>query len=200
MKKMETAQKIKAYFEKQAQWKEGLEQLRAAVKDLGFKEEVKWGMPTYTMDGKNLIGLCGFKNHFGIWFFQGVFLTDPLKILVNAQEGKTKGMRNAKFFNISELDVGALKPYFLETIKNHKEGKKVEITRKSKVLEMPDVLAKALQEKGQKEFDQFSVSKQNEFKEYILTAKREATKLSRLEKIIPMIMNGVGLNDKYKKS
>jgi uncharacterized protein YdeI (YjbR/CyaY-like superfamily) len=195
---MDTTEKIAAYFDKQAKWKEGLELLRSNILELGFKEEVKWGMPTYTMDGKNLIGLIGFKHNFGIWFFQGVFLSDPLNLLVNAQEGKTKGMRNVKFLDVSEVDIEALMPYFKETIKNHKEGKKIEVSRSSKPLEMPELLKSALEEKGMKAFSELSNSKQNEFKEYILTAKREATKLSRLEKIIPMILNGIGLNDKYK--
>lgn len=195
---MDNAEKITTYFEKQAQWKDGLELLRSNILKLGFKEDVKWGMPTYAIDGKNLIGLIGFKHNFGIWFFQGVFLSDPLKLLVNAQEGKTKGMRNLKFTDASQIDIEALIPYFEETIKNHKAGKRIEVTRNAKSLEMPELLKSALEKKGMKEFNNLSNSKQNEYKEYILTAKREATKISRLEKIIPMILNGIGLNDKYK--
>jgi len=195
---MDTSEKITTYFNKQAQWKDGLELLRNKIKELGLKEEVKWGMPTYTRDGKNLIGLCGFKHHFGIWFFQGVFLSDPFRLLVNAQEGKTKGMRSIKFTDVSQVDIKVLSSYFKETIKNHKEGKKIEVTRSSKQLEMPDLLKSALEKKGKKAFSALSNSKQNEYKEYILTAKREATKLSRLEKIIPMIVKGIGLNDIYK--
>ena len=195
---METAEKVKAYIEKEAKWKDGLELLRSNILKLGLKEEVKWGMPTYTMDGKNLIGLCGFKHHFGMWFFQGVFLSDPLKLLVNAQEGKTKGMRSVRFSDVSQVDIEALLPYFKETIKNHKEGKKIEVTRSSKKVEMPGLLKSALEKRGMDAFDNLSTSKQNEYKEYILTAKREATKLSRLEKILPMILAGAGLNDKYK--
>lgn len=190
--------RIKAYFEKQVKWKEGLELLRHELILLGFKEEVKWGMPTYTIGGKNLIGLSGFKNHFGIWFFQGVFLSDPLNILENAQEGRTKGMRHVKFYDISAVDIDVLKSYFLETIENHKAGKKVEIKRKSKKIEMHDSFKNALKHRGMQEFLSLSVSKQNEFIEYINNAKREATKQTRLEKIIPMILKGIGLNDKYK--
>ena len=107
-------------------------------------------------------------------------------------------MRNLKFTDASQIDIEALIPYFKETIKNHKAGKKIEVTRNAKSLEMPALLDSALKKKGMKEFNNLSNSKQNEYKEYILTAKREATKLSRLEKIIPMILNGIGLNDKYK--
>lgn len=195
---MENPKKIEAYFESQAKWKQGFDIIRKALAELGYKEEVKWGMPTYTLDGKNLIGLTGFKNHFGIWFHQGVFLSDPLNLLVNAQEGKTKGMRHIKFSDSSEVDMDALRPYLLETIKNHKEGKVVKITRKSSPLKMPQILADALQGKNREAFEKLSTSKQNEYIEYVVTAKREPTKKSRIEKIIPMIINGIGLNDKYK--
>ncbi len=195
---MEASEKLDAYFEKQVKWKDGLSALRNVLKEMEYKEEVKWGMPTYTLDGKNLIGLTGFKNHFGIWFHQGVFLSDPLNLLTNAQEGKTKGMRHIKFYDSKEVDIEALRPYLLETIKNHKEGKVIKVTRKTNKYEMPDLLKNALEKSGKEAFEKLSPSKQNEYIEYIVTAKRETTKNSRIEKIIPMIMRGEGLNDKYK--
>jgi len=198
---MSDSNKIETYFAKQIKWEEGLQSLRNAVLDLEFKEEVKWGMPTYTIDGKNLIGLTGFKNHFGVWFHQGVFLSDPLNLLVNAQEGKTKGMRHIKYYDSSEVNLDDLNPYLIETIKNHKEGKEVKSTKREKNLEMPDIMESALGKDGidgVEAFKKMSASKRNEFIEYIDTAKREATKHSRLEKIIPMILKGEGLNDKYK--
>lgn len=196
---MEAAEKIDAYIEKQVKWKEGLTLLRKALNESEFREEVKWGMPTYTIDGKNLIGLSGFKNHFGLWFFQGVFLSDPHKLLTNAQEGKTKGMRHIKFYDSSEVDLDVIKPYLDETIKNHKEGKVIKSERKKESYKMPQMLEEALKQNGMESFAKLSKSKQNEYLEYIVTAKREATKKSRIEKIVPMIQNGVGLNDMYKK-
>ena len=196
---MDKSEKIEAYFDTQDKWKEGLSKLRKAVVENGFKEDLKWGMPTYTIDNKNLIGLCGFKHHFGIWFFQGSFLSDPLNILVNAQEGKTKGMRHAKFTSSDEVDIDALLPYFAETIENHKAGKVIKVEKKGNKYAMPDVLKNAMVGEVKAGFDKMSKSKQNEFIEYIVTAKRDATKASRLEKIIPMILRGEGLNDKYKK-
>lgn len=195
---MKVSDKVKVYFEKQKKWKTALEKLQKELLTLGYTEDVKWGMPTYTMDGKNLVGLSGFKHHFGIWFFQGVFLTDPHGLLLNAQEGKTKGMRQVRFEDVDEVDVDVLRPYFLEAIKNHKEGKKIEVVRERKVLEMPSLLQDALEKQGMDQFEKMSNSKQNEYKEYIASAKRESTKLSRLDKILPMILEGKGLNDKYR--
>ncbi|MEM9549377.1 MAG: DUF1801 domain-containing protein [Bacteroidota bacterium] len=197
---MDVSEKLDAYFDKQEQWKEGLARLRKAVKAHGFKEELKWGMPTYTIDGKNLIGLSGFKKHFGIWFHQGVLLSDPLNLLTNAQEGKTKGMRHIKFYDSKEVNVETLKPYLEETVKNHTEGKTIKTERKTDKYEMPDILKSALEENNStKAFEALSPSKQNEYIEYIVTAKREATKSSRIDKILPMIQEGKGLNDKYKR-
>ena len=196
---MEKVKSIEAYFDKQEKWLDGLLRLRKALTESGLKEEVKWGMPTYTMDGKNLVGLAGFKNHFGVWFHQGSFLSDPLKLLVNAQEGKTKGMRHIKFTNSDQVDIQKLLPYITETIQNHKDGKTIKAERKTTKFEMPDILEAALKGAVKEEFDKMSKSKQNEYIEYIVTAKRDATKASRMEKIIPMILRGEGLNDKYKK-
>jgi uncharacterized protein YdeI (YjbR/CyaY-like superfamily) len=195
---MGSEEKIEAYFAKQEQWSEGLNRLRIALKELQYKEEIKWGMPTYTIEGKNLISLCGFKSHFGIWFHQGVFLTDPHHLMVNAQEGKTKGMRHIKFHDSNEVDIDVLKPYLVETIHNHREGKVITVERKTRLSKIPKELEAALKGEVKQAFEKLSASKQNDFVEYIVTAKREATKLARLEKIIPMIMQGEGLNDKYK--
>ena len=196
---MDKQEKIEAYFAKQEKWADGLSRLRKAVIESGFKEELKWGMPTYTIDGKNLIGLSGFKNHFGVWFHQGSFLSDPLKLLENAQEGKTKGMRHIKYMSSDEVNIEALQAYFDETKENHKAGKVIKVEKNVNKYEMPEILNDALVGEVKEGFDNMSKSKQNEFIEYIVTAKRDATKASRLEKIIPMILRGEGLNDKYKK-
>ena len=196
---MKDEEKLKAYFDKHAQWKEGLSVLRGELKRMGYVEEVKWGMPTYTIDGKNLIGLAGFKHHFGVWFHQGAFLSDSKNLLVNAQEGKTKGMRHIKFSSSQEVDLETIRHYFEETIQNHKEGKEVKNVKRKNNLEMPDIMKASFSQEVMEAFEKFSPSGQNEFKEYIITAKREATKMSRLEKIIPMILRGEGLNDRYKK-
>ena len=195
---MYDSDKIEAYFAKQIKWVGGLQNIRNALLELDYIEEVKWGMPTYTIDGKNLIGLSGFKNHFGVWFHQGVFLSDPLNLLVNVQEGKTKGMRHIKYYDSSEVNLDDLRPYLIETMKNHKEGKEIKFTKREKNRIMPDIMESALGKDGIEVFKKMSASKRNEYIEYIDTAKREATKHSRLEKIIPMIIKGEGLNDKYK--
>jgi len=87
------------------QWEKELKYLRGVLKKTELIETVKWGMPVYTIDNKNVIGLTGFKKFFGLWFYQGSFLSDPHKLLRNAQEGKTKGMRHMNWTDKKEVDL-----------------------------------------------------------------------------------------------
>lgn len=141
-----------------------------------------------------------FKQHFGIWFFQGVFLSDPLEVLENAQEGKTKAMRHWKFAENSSLNRAQIDAYVAEAIANTKKGLKVLPSKKSAKTKIPPELKQALEDpKLKMAFEALSPYKQRDFAEYVATAKQEATKSRRLEKILPMILEGIGLNDKYRK-
>jgi len=73
-------------------WQAELLDLRRILLSTELKETIKWGMPCYTHNGQNIVGMGGFKSYFGLWFHQGVFLSDSAKILINAQTGKTKAL------------------------------------------------------------------------------------------------------------
>lgn len=197
---MKRASSVEEYIESSSKWKDGLEELRKILLKTEFIETLKWGIPAYTINGKNVAGIAGFKDYFGIWFFNGVFLKDEDKVLMNAQEGKTKAMRQWRFKTTDQLDEKLILKYATEAIENQKLGKEIKPERKKKETiipkELEDVLKPNLDLK--KCFDALSPYKQREYCEYIMTAKRDATKLSRLDKIIPMIKEGKGLNDKYK--
>ena len=94
---MDRSEKLETYYEKEHPFKKGIAFLRELALKTKAKEDFKWSIPVYTLNGKNVFGICKFNNHFGVWFFNGVFLKDPKKVLENAQEGKTKGMRHWKF-------------------------------------------------------------------------------------------------------
>ena len=196
---MEKAEKLKNYYEKEHPFKDGINLLRSLAQETESTEGYKWNFPVYTINGKNVFGICRFKNHFGLWFFNGVFLSDPKKVLQNAQEGKTKGMRHWKFQSVDELDHNAIRDYLLESIENQKMGKEISVKKGSKA-KIPELLRVQLDNNPllKSSFDAFSPYKQKEFCEYILEAKQEKTKLKRLEKILPMIEKGVGLNDAYR--
>jgi len=120
--------------------------------------------------------------------------------LHNAQEGKTKVMLQWRFHTISEIDINLIKEYVLEAIENQKQGKEIKPIRKTKLLMIPELLQNELESNQslKENFEKFSSSKKREYASYISEAKRETTKLSRLSKIIPMILNGAGLHDKYR--
>lgn len=180
-------------------WENELEALKNILAQTELVETVKWGGPAYTINGKNVLGLGGFKNYFTIWFFNGVFLTDPKNILVNANEGVTKSLRQWRFSAMNEIDEKLILTYVNEAIANEKAGKAIKPEAKSKSFEVPEILRSALKEaKLEKAFSEFTPFKQRGFSEYISEAKQEKTKLTRIEKILPMVKDGIGLNDKYR--
>jgi len=192
---------VQTYIAGQQIHAELLNRLRKIMMWHPFEESIKWGMPTYSFDSKNLVSIGGFKKHVGIWFFQGALLSDPEKLLHNAQKGKTKAMRQLQLYTADDLNEKLLKRYLQETIENQKKGLSVKIPKKRDKVILPEALAAALKENKTtaKRFSIFPHGKQREYAEYIATAKREKTISNRLEKILPMIEQGTGLNDKYKK-
>jgi len=197
---MKRATSVEEYIESNEKWSEALNLLRKIMTSTEMVETLKWGIPTYTVNGKNVVGLGAFKNHFGAWFFNGVFLKDELGILRNAQEGKTKGMRQMNFSSIEEVDKNVVLQYVKEAIENQKLGKEVKADRSKKETIVPPELEEVFSNDPNIEarFKSLAPYKQREYCEHISSAKREATKQSRLEKCIPMIAQGIGLHDKYK--
>lgn len=184
------------------QWETALRKLHDIILQHNELEEtIKWGAPTYTFNGKIIVGLGAFKSYVGIWFFQGVFLKDESNVLMNAQVGKTKAMRQWRFNSANDISPKLVSNYIKEAIQNQREGKELKPERKgSKPLEIPQELQDTLTTNNtlERAFSNLSLSKRREYAEYISTAKRDATKQSRLEKITPMILEGIGLNDKYR--
>lgn len=195
---MNISEKVETVIAKHPKWEVELHKIRAVLQESELTEAIKWGAPAYLLDKKIVIGFMGFKNHFGIWFHQGVFLKDSAKVLINAQEGKTKAMRMWKFYEGDTVNTTLLKKYVAESIANTIAGK--EVPRAARKVATPPLLKKTLEanEALKKGFKALSAGKQKDFNEYIATAKQEKTKLKRLDKIIPMILDGKGLHDKYK--
>ncbi|SDS04735.1 Uncharacterized conserved protein YdeI, YjbR/CyaY-like superfamily, DUF1801 family [Polaribacter sp. KT25b] len=192
--------KVDEYISKKENWRKELELLRSVFSDLPVDETIKWGAPTYVFNNKNIVGLAAFKEYCGLWFFQGALLNDKHKVFINAQEGKTKAMLQWRFYNLEEINAALIKTYVLEAIENIKLGKEIKVDRSKKEIIIPDELNNKFSEKEElkSKFENFTNSKQREFCEYISSAKRENTKQTRLKKIIPLILNGTGLYDKYK--
>ena len=192
--------KVDEYIAKKPEWKSELQLLRSAFKDLPLEETIKWGAPTYVYKSKNVVGLAGFKKYCGLWFFQGALINDKYNVFINAQEGKTKAMLQWRFNSIDEIDIDKIKEYTIEAINNVDEGKEIKPKKNTKPVVIPSELETEFSTDANLKisFNKLTLSCQREYAEYITEAKRKATRLRRLEKIIPMIKNQKGLNDKYK--
>ncbi len=189
------------YVANNKDWQQSLILLRDILLSTQMTETIKWGVPVYTFEGKNIVGTAAFKSYVGLWFFQGALLKDKMKKLVNAQEGVTKALRQWRFNSVKEIEAESktIKQYLEEAILNQKQGKKIKPESK-KPLEIPKEL-NGLFKKNKKVkecFYSLSLPKQRDYCNYISEAKRETTKISRLEKIVPMILKRIGLNDKYR--
>ena len=198
---MDKKEKVTAYFAQEHPFAAGIAQLREIALSTEVEETYKWQFPTYTVSNKNVFALCKFKSHFGIWFFNGVYLSDPLGVLQNAQEGKTMAMRHWKFTELAQLNEKQVLQYMQEAIDNQKEGK-VWTAPKKKPTQgpMPPLLQDALDKDSTLKvaFHALSPYKQKEYKEHIAEAKQEKTKLKRMATILPMIKSGKGLHDRYR--
>jgi uncharacterized protein YdeI (YjbR/CyaY-like superfamily) len=185
-------------WDKINQWEVEIEILRLIIAKTELVETIKWGGLIYTYNNKNVLGIGGFKSYFGIWFHNGVFLKDEANVLVNAQEGVTKALRQWRFNSKNEINEKLILHYIAEAIQNEKEGKVHKPVKKQEIVSA--FLNQKLKENKtlDEAFKRFTPSCQREFIEYIETAKQEKTKESRMEKINLMILNNIGLNDKYK--
>jgi uncharacterized protein YdeI (YjbR/CyaY-like superfamily) len=178
---------------------EALSKLRRAVHRAPLEETIKWGAPCYTLNGKNIVGLAAFKAYVGLWFHQGALLSDPDGVLINAGEAKTKALRQWRFETAKDIRVRAVQAYVREAIALAEAGKEITPDRARPVVVPSEFEAAMARDRALKTaFEALTPGKRRDYADHINEAKREATKQSRLAKIIPMIKAGGGLHDKYR--
>lgn len=187
------------YLEKAPAWNEELKRLRDTLRATPLKEEIKWSGPCYTYKGKNIVAIGGFKSYFGLWFHQGALLKDDRNVLINAQQGKTKALRQWRMSSDKDIKPAIIKSYIKEAMFLVDQGREIKADR-SAPIDVPQELQKGMRRhKGATAaFKKLRPGLQREYAEYIATAKRDETKQNRIAKILPMIVAGVGLNDKYR--
>lgn len=191
---------VEEYLDRHEKWRGELIQLREIMLSFNLEEAIKWGSPVYCLDRKNLFGIAGFKNHFAIWFFQGAIVKDPDNVLVNAQENKTQSLRQMRFTSGAEINPEIVRKYLHENISLFRQGIEVKPSKKKELLIPEELEAEFVKDQDlRNSFIKLSPGKQKDYADYISSAKREKTRNLRLEKIIPMIAEGKGINDKYKK-
>lgn len=197
---MQRARSVDEYFAKTSVWKNEQLKLRAVLLATPLSEEIKWGAPCFTYKGKNVVGISGFKSYFGLWFHQGALLKDDKNVLINAQEGKTKALRQWRMTSSKDIKPTTIKRYVEDAISLVDQGKAIKADR-SRDISVPTELQNALRRTrgASAAFKKLRPGLQREYAEYIAAAKRDDTKRSRVARVLPMITAGVGLNDKYRR-
>jgi len=197
---MKRAKSVDEYVQDAEIWRQELMRLRTILNSTGLVEEVKWGAPCYTYNGKNVVGIGAFKSYFGLWFHQGALLADDANVLINAQEGKTRAQRQWRMASANDIKPAVIKRYVKEAIGYVDAGRAIRADH-SKPVDVPEELKKAMRRsKGTTAaFRKLRKARQREFADYVAEAKRDDTKQRRINKVLPMIVAGVGLNDKYRR-
>jgi len=173
-------------------WQAEIAALQAILSGFDLKEERKWGKPCYTMDGKNVVIIQGFKEYCALGFFQGALLKDPKKLLV--QLGQVQAARVMKFTSAKEIATKAatIKAYLREAVAAAKAGMKVE-TKPAK-LPLPDELKQKFRKdpKFKRAFEALTPGRQRGYLFHFTGAKLSATRTARIEKAMPAIFAGRG--------
>ena len=174
-------------------WDAEIAEMRRVLGGLPMKEECKWGKPTYTVDGKNVVIMHGFKEYFGLGFFQGALLKDPGKMLV--QLGQVQAGRVMKFASAQEIRTKAatIKAYVREAIAVEKAGLRVK-PRRTSDLPVPEELTKRFRTDARfkRAFDALTPGRQRSYLYHFAAAKQSATRTARIERAMPAIFEGRG--------
>ncbi len=186
---------VDTFISKVKRFKPELELLRAILLECGLTEELKWHQPCYTFAGTNIIIISEFKDHCVISFLKGVLLSDTEKLLVSPG-GNSQSVRFMKFTSVDriiELEV-VIKRYIFEAIEIEKAGLKVEL--KSDHPRPEELIAQfEIDPEIKKTFEALTPGRQRAYNMHFADAKQSATRIARIEKFRPRILNGKGMND-----
>jgi uncharacterized protein YdeI (YjbR/CyaY-like superfamily) len=189
--------KVDAFLARQKTWKAEFVKLRRIILDCGLTEELKWGHPCYTDEGKNIVLIHGFKEYCAILFHKGALLQDAKKVLIqqtpNVQMARQVRFRTVK--DVAKLE-RTLKDYIQEAIEAERAGLKV-VLKKTSDFPIPEELRVRLDgDRSLKaSFDALTPGRQRGYIFYFSQAKQSKTRESRVEKCIPRIREGLGLDD-----
>ena len=191
--------KVDFYFLKAKTFGEELELLRLLLLDCMLVEELKWGVPCYTFENTNIVLIHEFKNYCAMLFPKGALLSDADKILAQQTEN-TQSSRQIRFTSIQEIvDLElVLKNYVYEAVEIEKAGLKVAL-KKTEDYVVPDEFLQKMEEMPALKIAFYALTpgRQRGYLLHFAAAKQAKTRESRIEKWIPQILNGVGLNDEY---
>ncbi|MCC6840068.1 MAG: YdeI/OmpD-associated family protein [Flavobacteriales bacterium] len=189
--------KVDRFFDKDTPWKEAFAELRELALDSGLTEELKWGHPCYTLKGKNVFLIHGFKDYCALLFHKGVLLKDKEHLLVQQTE-HVQGGRQLRFTGLKEIKHKArtIKAYMREAAEVERQGLKVQM-KKTEEFAMPPEFKQALKEMPglKKAFTALTPGRQRGYLLHFGSAKQATTRLARIEKHVDRILEGKGLDD-----
>ncbi len=189
--------KVDWFFTKASKWQEAYSELRMLALDSGLTEELKWGCPCYTQQKNNIVLIHGFKNYCAVLFMQGALLKDPKNILIQQTEN-VQAARQIRFVNIEEIlkNKSTIKAYIKEAIAIDKAGIKVEL-KKTTAYKIPEEFQHVLNEMPELKtaFEALTAGRQRGYLLYFAAAKQVKTREARIEKYLPKILDGKGLED-----
>ncbi len=189
--------KVDWYFNKAQKWQEEIKLLRTIVLDCDLTEELKWGCPCYTFQKSNIVLIHVFKDYCALLFFKGALLKDKKKILVQQTEN-VQAARQIRFTSLSEItkQEKIVKAYIYEAVEAEEAGLKVPL-KKTKEFTMPEEFQKKLDKNRtlKTAFETLTPGRQRGYLLYFSSAKQSKTRESRIEKCMPQILEGKGLED-----
>jgi uncharacterized protein YdeI (YjbR/CyaY-like superfamily) len=189
--------KVDFYFDDAQKWQDEIRKLRLIALECGLTEELKWGCPCYTLQKSNIVLIHVFKEYCAFLFFKGALLHNNNGILIQQSEN-VQAARQARFTNVEEIVEKApiLKAYIYEAIEVEKAGLKVSLKKTTEFI-MADEFQNKLDEMPalKTAFDALTPGRQRAYMLHFSTPKQSKTRESRVEKYIPQILNGKGLND-----
>ena len=189
--------KVDTYLSKAKKWQAEFEKLRTIILDCGLTEELKWGVPCYTFEKRNIVLIHGFKEYSALLFFKGALLNDAKGILITQTEN-VQAARQVRFTNVREIVKlkPILKAYIYEAIEVEKAGLKVNLKKTTEFI-VPEEFQNRLAEiPGLKTaFAALTPGRQRAYLLYFSAPKQSKTRESRVEKCMQQILNGKGLND-----
>ena len=189
--------KVDWFFNKASQWQKEYEKLRLICLDSGLTEELKWGQPCYTLVKSNIVLIHGFNEYCALLFFKGVLLKDPHGILIQQTENVQvpRQMRFSGLLEIVELEP-VIKAYIQEAIQVEKAGLKADLKKTSDFPVVAEFQHKLDAIPALKEaFEALTPGRQRGYLLYFSQAKQAKTRQERVEKYIPKILAGKGLDD-----
>lgn len=185
------------YFTKATPWQKELKKLRSIILDCGLAEELKWGVPCYMYQKSNIVLVHVFKEYCAMLFFKGALLKDTKGILIQ-QTKNVQAARQIRFTNVKEIQEREvlLKAYIYEAIEVEKAGVEVKM-KKTTAYAVPEEFKTKLDKSAslKKAFNALTPGRQRGYLLYFSSAKLSKTREARVEKSIPQIMKGKGLDD-----